>query len=32
MTKPQDAIHHKMRGGDQTAATKTAMAEAKVAN
>jgi hypothetical protein len=32
MTKQQDAISKRMRGGDQTAATKAAMAEAKVAN
>jgi hypothetical protein len=28
----QDAIDKRMRGGDQTATTKAAMAEAKVAN
>jgi hypothetical protein len=28
----QDAINKRMRGGDQTAATKAAMAEAKVRN
>jgi hypothetical protein len=32
MTKQQDAINKRMRGGDQTAATKAEMAEAKVAN
>jgi hypothetical protein len=32
MTKHQDAIDKTMRGGDQTAATKAAMAQAKVAN
>jgi hypothetical protein len=31
MTQQQDAINKRMRG-DQTAATKAAMAEAKVAN
>jgi hypothetical protein len=32
MTKQQDAINKRMRGGNQTAPTKAAMAEAKVAN
>jgi hypothetical protein len=32
MTQRQDAINKRMKGGDQTAATKAAMAEAKVAN
>jgi hypothetical protein len=32
MTKQQDAINKRMREVDQTAATKAAMAEAKVAN
>jgi hypothetical protein len=32
MTKRQDAINKRMRGGYQIAATKAAMAEAKVSN
>jgi hypothetical protein len=32
MTKQQNAINKRTKGGDQTAAAKSAMAEAKVAN